>query len=275
MGKLFVVGTPLGNLNDISKRAIDTLSTVDFIAAEDTRVTIKLLNRFGINKPLVSYHQHNEHAKSEQIIQRLISGECCALVSDAGMPAISDPGNELISQCREKGIEIESVPGPTAFATAIAISGLCTGRFTFEGFLSVNKKNRTCHLQELKYEERTMIFYEAPHKLLSTLKDMLELIGERKIALCRELTKIHEEVIVTTFSDAITKYTETTPKGEFVLVVEGGTKKPEHDYTLDDAIIIAQDLADKGFATSTAAKEAAAITGFKKSDIYKQLITKK
>ena len=213
-GKLYVVGTPIGNLSDFSPRAIETLKKVDFIAAEDTRVTVKLLNHFNISKPMLAYYEHNKMQRGGDIIARLLSGEDCALVSDAGMPAISDPGEDLVRMAYENGIPVESVPGPSALITALAVSGMKSGRFCFEGFLSVNKPSRRAHLNEVKTETRTMIFYEAPHKLPATLKDMLEAFGDRKIALVRELTKLHEEVIHTTLKEAAEMYTEETkPRG--------------------------------------------------------------
>lgn len=272
MGKLYVVGTPIGNLSDFSPRAIDTLTKVDFIAAEDTRVTLKLLNKFSIKNSLVSYHEHNRGVAGEKIVSRILTGENCAIVTDAGMPAISDPGEELVKLCREKGVEVESVPGPTAFATAMALSGMSSSRFTFEGFLSVTKRQRKEHLQSLINETRTMIFYEAPHKLIYTLKDMLECFGDREIAICRELTKIHEEVINTTLSAAIEKYEQIPPKGEFVLVIKGKEElEPEVEYTFEQAVDMAKELMDNGNPASAAAKQAAAETGFKKSEIYKEI----
>lgn len=272
MSVLYVVGTPIGNLSDMSKRAVETLEKVDFIACEDTRVTLKLLNKFNIKKTMISYHDHNRMTRGDEIISRLQSGESCALVTDAGMPAISDPGEDLVRLCRENGVQVESVPGPTAFATAMAISGMSSGRFTFEGFLSVTKQSRFEHLSELKNEKRTMIFYEAPHKLLNTLKDMLDYFGNRKIALCRELTKIHEQVINTTLEDAIKMYEESKPIGEFVLIIEGKQADTQVEYTLESAIEMAQKLVQSGMQMTKAAKEVAAETGFKKSDIYKGLI---
>ena len=192
---LYVVGTPIGNLGDLSPRAIDAFENCDFIAAEDTRVTLKLLNSFGIKKPMISYHEHNRFEMSPRIVARLMNGESCVLVTDAGMPAISDPGEDLVRMCHEHGIKVESVPGPTAFATAMAISGMPSGRFTFEGFLSVNKASRTEHIQSIVKEPRTMIFYEAPHKIGATLRDLAAALGDREIAIVREITKIHEEVI--------------------------------------------------------------------------------
>lgn len=275
-GKLYVVGTPIGNLSDFSPRAIETLERVDFIAAEDTRVTVKLLNHFGISKPMLAYYEHNKMERGGDIIARLLGGEDCALVSDAGMPAISDPGEDLVRMCHENGIPVESVPGPSALITALAISGMKSGRFCFEGFLSVNKPSRRAHLNEVKKEPRTMIFYEAPHKLPATLKDMLEVFGNRKITLVRELTKLHEEVIRTTLGEAADMYDdETKPRGEFVLIVEG-YEKPENEieYTLEDAVKLARSYMDEGSSASMAAKAASGETGLKKGDIYKELITK-
>ena len=272
MSVLYVVGTPIGNLSDFSPRAIETLKNVDFIACEDTRVTLKLLNKFEIKKPTISYHDHNRLTRGDEILTRLKNGESCALVTDAGMPAISDPGEDLVRLCRENSVKVESVPGPTAFATAMAISGMSSGRFTFEGFLSVNKQSRFEHLQSLKQEKRTMIFYEAPHKLQNTLCDMLKYFGNREIALCRELTKIHEEVINTTFEDAIAMYEENRPIGEFVLIVSGKQDEKDVEYTLEIAIEMAQRLCESGMQMTKAAKEVAAATGFKKGDIYKGLI---
>jgi 16S rRNA (cytidine1402-2'-O)-methyltransferase len=273
-GKLYVVGTPIGNLSDFSPRAVQTLQEADFIAAEDTRVTLKLLNHFGIKKPLVSYFEHNKYERGEIICNRIEAGETCALVSDAGMPAISDPGEMLVAQCAERGIEVLAVPGPSAVVTALAVSGLPTGRFTFEGFLSVDKKARRAHLEEVKAERRTMVFYEAPHKLASTLNDMLAAWGDRRIALVRELTKIHEEVIRTTLAQAAARYADGSAKGEFVLVIEGAPAQEKPEYTLEDGITMAKGLVAEGLSASEASKKAAAETGFKKGDIYKALLQK-
>lgn len=270
-GKLYVLGTPIGNLGDMSPRAVETLEKADFIAAEDTRVTVKLLNHFDIKKEMLAYYEHNKNQKGNLILERILKGESCALVSDAGMPAISDPGEDLVREARNLGIEIESVPGPCALVTALAVSGLPTGRFCFEGFLSMNKIGRKQHLAELVTEKRTMIFYEAPHKLLNTLKDMLEFFADREIALVKELTKIHETVIRTTLSGAIDMYTENPPRGEFVLIVKGAKEEAE-EYTLEDAVKIASDWVKKGESPSFAAKEAAKVTGIKKGDIYKELL---
>ena len=270
-GKLYVVGTPIGNLSDFSPRAIETLENADFLAVEDTRVTVKLLNHFGIKKEMLAYYEHNKNSKGNLIIQRLLNGESCALVSDAGMPAISDPGEDLVRAAYENGIEVESVPGPSAVITALAISGMPSGRFCFEGFLTMNKIGRRQHLDSLKNEIRTMIFYEAPHKLLNTLGDMLKYFGNRKIAVVRELTKLHESVMHTTLEEAIAHYSENDPRGEFVLIVSGADEVQEN-YTIEDAVKIALKLIDDGMSTSSAAKEAAAITGQKKGEIYKRVL---
>ncbi len=270
-GKLYIVGTPIGNLGDFSPRAVEILSSVDFIAAEDTRVTIKLLNHFGIKKPMVSYYEHNRTERGAVLIERLLNGESCALVSDAGMPIISDPGEDLTLRCHENGITVCAVPGPCAFVTALAVSGMPSGRFTFEGFLTVTKQNRRKHLEELVNEKRTMIFYEAPHKLYNTLADMLQYFGDRNIALVKELTKIHENVERTTLCAACEKYKETTPKGEFVLIVEGKPEEEEEEITLEAATALALKLIEDGASKNEAAKEIAKKTGLKKSDIYKTL----
>ncbi|MDE6762196.1 MAG: 16S rRNA (cytidine(1402)-2'-O)-methyltransferase [Oscillospiraceae bacterium] len=271
-GQLFVVGTPIGNLGDITYRAVETLKSVDFICAEDTRVTVKLLNHYEIKKPLVSYHEHSARQVSESIVSRILAGENCAVVSDAGMPCISDPGEDLVRRCIESGIVVTVVPGPTAMASAVAVSGLSTSRFSFEGFLSVTKKQRFSHLQSVANDTRTLIFYEAPHKLVSTLEDMLEYFGDRKISLCRELTKVYEEVIRTTISGAIEYYSEKNPKGEYVLVVEGcSEEKAFEGLTLEDAVNEARRLIDSGMRAVDACKEAAKVTGYKKSEIYSKI----
>ena len=269
-GKLYLVGTPIGNLGDLSPRAAETLRNVDFIAAEDTRVTVKLLNHLGIKKPMLSYYEHNKKERGGEIISRLLLGEDCALVTDAGMPAISDPGEDMVKLAYENNIKVESVPGPSAVITALAMSGMPSGRFTFEGFLTMNKAGRRVHLNELKTEKRTMIFYEAPHKLLATLKDMLSAFGNREIALVRELTKIHEEVIHTTLGNAVETYSEKEPRGEFVLILAGATEE-KRVYSLEEAVTLAKEFCEKGESASFAAKKAAEITGIKKGDIYKGL----
>lgn len=270
-GILYVVGTPIGNLGDMSPRAVETLENVDFIAAEDTRVTLKLLNHFGIKKPMVSYFEHNKHQRGEIICRRILSGENCAIVTDAGMPCISDPGELLVKQCEEYGIEVKAVPGPSAVISALAISGLPTGRFTFEGFLSVNKKSRLEHLESVKNETRTMIFYEAPHKLNATLRDMLGAFGNRSIAIVRELTKIHEEVIRTTLEKAVERYSEAPLKGEIVLVIDGAKPVDNNKvYTEEEAADLAIALAaEEDISLSEASKKAAKETGIKKGIIYK------
>lgn len=270
-GVLYLVGTPIGNLSDLSPRALETFRAVDFIAAEDTRVTLRLLNHFGIKKELVSCFEHNERARSEQICARIEAGESCALVTDAGMPAISDPGELLVSQCAKRGIRVLAVPGPVAFATALALSGLPTGRFTFEGFLSVSRKSRREHLDALRGETRTMIFYEAPHKLPATLCDLYETLGDRRIAIVREITKIYEETIRTTLSEAAKRYSQDPLKGEIVLVIEGAAPEKPAAWTLETAAALAKELRNGGMTVSEAAKEAAKRSGIKKGDIYRLL----
>lgn len=270
-GTLFVVGTPIGNLGDFSPRAVETLSSCDFIAAEDTRVTIKLLNHFGIKKPMMSYYEHNRAERGEKILERLLNGENCALVSDAGMPIISDPGEDLTALCYENNIPIKAVPGPCAFVTALAISGMPARRFTFEGFLTRAKPNRREHLLSLVDEKRTMVFYEAPHKLPSTLKDMAEYFGDRSIAIVKEITKIYESVERTTLFEAAKKYDGANLKGEYVLIVSGKSEEKETAPTLFDAVEKARGLVLGGASVNEAAKEAAKLTGIKKSDIYKSL----
>ena len=271
-GTLYVVGTPIGNLGDISPRALETLENCDFIAAEDTRVTLKLLNRFEIKKPMVSYFEHNRFERGPIIAERLLSGENCALVTDAGMPAISDPGEDLVKLCIEKGIKIESVPGPCAFTTALAISGMPSRRFSFEGFLPVEKSARREHISWLIGETRTMIFYEAPHKLSQTLSDLAAALGNREIAIVRELTKIHEQVIRTTLCEAAEKYSKEDIKGEIVLIVGGAEPKEKDEMTLEQAVEYAKELVEKGESKTQAAKTAAKESGHKKGDIYKILI---
>ena len=267
-GILYVVGTPIGNLGDISPRAAETLGSADFIAAEDTRVTLKLLSHLGLRKPLVSYYEHNKAESGRAILGRLLAGESCALVTDAGMPAISDPGEDLVRLCGENGVEVRVVPGPSAVISALALSGLPTGRFTFEGFLSVNKSARFEHLDSLRGERRTMVFYEAPHKLSDTLRDMLEVLGDRKIALCREITKLHEETRRTTLSEAAAFYSENPPKGEFVLVLEGAKEAAELAVPLEEAIKMALELKSSGMSLKDAAKRASQRTGHPKNAIY-------
>lgn len=271
-GVLYVVGTPIGNLGDLSPRAVETLNSVDFIAAEDTRVTLKLLNHFGIKKPMISYFEHNKRERGDIICARIENGENCAIVTDAGMPCISDPGEELIRQCSERGIRTVVVPGPSAVISALAVSGLTTGRFTFEGFLSTSKKSRNEHLEQLKTEKRTMIFYEAPHKLAATLNDLYRAFGDRKISIVREITKIHEEAIRTTLSKAVENYGDGSLKGEIVLVLEGAPEETENKvFTLEEAVELAKELIAEGNTPSESAKQAAKETGLKKNEIYRKL----
>lgn len=275
-GTLYLVATPIGNLGDFSPRALETMQTVDFIAAEDTRVSMKLLNHFEIRKPLVSYHEHNAATAGQAILARLLAGESCALVTDAGTPAISDPGEGLVRLCAENNVEVLSIPGCCAAVNALAVSGLPTGRFTFEGFLSVNKKPRREHLGSLRNETRTMIFHEAPHKLRSTLEDLCSAFGpDRKIALCRELTKLHEETLRMTLGEAVAYYEEITPKGEFVLVVEGGEAKEEAALTLEDGVAQVLALMEQGQRLKDAAKEVAAHTGLSKNELYAAALEKR
>ena len=268
-GMLYLVPTPIGNLSDISIRCRQTLEKADFIAAEDTRVSLKLLNHLGIKKSLVSYFEHNKTQNGEMIVQRILSGETCALVSDAGSPAISDPGEELVKQCAEAGITVCAIPGPCAVITALSISGQATGRFCFEGFLSTAKKSRRDHLESLTNETRTMVFYEAPHKLLNTLEDMAAVFGkDRPISLCRELTKLHEEVIRTTLGDAIELYNQQPPKGEFVLVVAGAAPAEETLATTEDAVQRVKTLMDGGMSRKDAIKQTAQELHLSKNVVY-------
>ncbi len=267
-GTLYLTATPIGNLGDISPRAAETFRSVDFIACEDTRVTLKLLNHLDIKKPLVSYYEHNRAASGEKILARLLAGESCALVSDAGMPAISDPGEDLVRLCAENGIDTVIVPGPCAAVSALALSALPTGRFTFEGFLSAAKKSRFEHLEELRTEKRTMVFYEAPHKLKATLSDMMEYFGDRKIAVCRELTKLHEETLRFTLSEAVKYYGEVSPKGEFVLVVDGAKDTDIPQVSTDSAAHMVIGLYESGTPLRSAAKEIAVKTGLSRNELY-------
>ena len=268
-GMLYLVPTPIGNLGDISIRCRETLEKADFIAAEDTRVSLKLLNHLGIKKSLVSYFEHNKAQKGEAIVARILAGETCVLVSDAGSPAISDPGEELVKQCAEAGITVCAIPGPCAVITALSISGQSTGRFCFEGFLSTAKKSRREHLDSLVDEQRTMIFYEAPHKLLNTLEDMAATFGEdRPISLCRELTKLHEEVVRTTLGGAITLYSENPPKGEFVLVVAGAAPKEKKVATPEDAAKRVAELVESGMSRKDAIKQTAKELDLPKNVVY-------
>ena len=273
-GTLYVVGTPIGNLGDFSPRALQTLEHCDFIAAEDTRVTLKLLNHFGLKKPMVSYYEHNRRERGSEILSRILAGENCAVVTDAGMPAISDPGEDLVRLCHMHGVPVSAVPGPCAFAAALAISGMPSGRFTFEGFLSVSRRSRNAHLESLKTETRTMLFYEAPHKLLATLRDMYASFGEREIAIVREITKVYEEVVRTTFSEAIARCEAQPFKGEIVLIVSGAPQPVPDAVSPEDAAEEAAALVEGGLSPTEAAKQIAKAYGMKKGDIYKYLTQK-
>ncbi len=268
-GMLYLVPTPIGNLGDISIRARQTLEAADFIAAEDTRVTLKLLNHLGIKKSLVSYYEHNKTFKGSQILERILAGETCALVSDAGSPAISDPGEDLVKQCAQAGITVCAIPGPCAAITALSISGQSTGRFCFEGFLSMSKKSRREHLDSLRGEKRTMIFYEAPHKLMNTLEDMTQVFGaDRPISFCRELTKLHEQVLRTTLGEAIAYYTENPPKGEFVLVVAGAPEEEKQVPSTTDAATRVEALMEQGLSRKDAVKQTAQELNLPKNAVY-------
>lgn len=275
-GILYLVPTPIGNLGDISQRMADTMAEVDFIAAEDTRVTLKLLNHLGLKKPLISYYRHNTEAGGQAVLGRLLAGESCALVTDAGTPAVSDPGEDLVRLCAQSGVEVVAIPGPCALITALSVSGLPTGRFTFEGFLAMNKKNRRSHLEELRQEQRTMIFYEAPHKLTATLADLAEAFGpDRRISLCRELTKLHEEVRRTTLGEAVAWYEENPPRGEFVLVVEGAAERARETPTLEQGLERVAQLRAEGLSLKDAARQAAKETGLPKNELYGRAMNEK
>ena len=268
-GKLYLVPTPIGNLGDISRRMADTMAGADFLAAEDTRVTVKLLNHLGLKKPMVSYHRHNCSTAGPAIVERLLAGESCALVTDAGTPAISDPGEDLVALCAQHDIPVEAVPGPCALICALSVSGLPTARFTFEGFLPQNKKNRRSHLDSLKGEQRTMVFYEAPHKLEDTLEDFVAVFGEeRRIALCRELTKLHEEVVRTTVSQALADCATRPPRGEYVLVVEGAPEAPAQEADPQAALERVAQLRGEGLSLKEACAKAGEEFGIKKRQLY-------
>lgn len=272
-GELYVVGTPIGNLGDFSPRAVETLRTVDFIAAEDTRVSIKLLNYFDIKNKLIAYHEHNRAEKGPSIVERILAGESCALVTDAGMPAISDPGQDLVRLCHESGIKVNTVPGPSAIITALALSGLEVSRFTFEGFLTGNKPKRREHLEEIKTEKKTMVFYEAPHKLAATLHDLHQALGDRKAALIKELTKIHENIEFGTLSELDGKYDGMKLKGEYVIIIEAKSRQElEAEAEEIDPVELARSYIEEGMSINEAAKKAARETNVKKNEIYKELI---
>lgn len=268
-GTLYLVPTPIGNLGDISRRAAETLAQADFVAAEDTRVSIKLLNHLELKKPMVTYHRHNTDWGGQAVIDRLMAGESCALVTDAGTPAVSDPGEELVARCAALDIPVCAIPGPCALVTALAVSGQPTGRFTFEGFLAMNKKNRRTQLDSLRGEERTMIFYEAPHKLTATLQDLADVFGpDRPLSLCRELTKLHEEIRRTTLGEAAAFYRENPPKGEFVLVVRGAEPQPEGEVTLEDGLALVDKLRGEGLSLRDGVKRAAKELGLSRNQLY-------
>ena len=268
-GTLYLVPTPIGNLGDISKRMADTLERVDFIAAEDTRVTVKLLNHLGIKKPMTPYHRHNLDTAGPAVLERLLAGESCALVTDAGTPAISDPGEDLVALCAQAQVPVEAIPGPCALVTALSVSGLPTGRFTFEGFLPMNRKNRRAQLEQLREEGRTMVFYEAPHKLTATLDDLRDTFGPgRRVAVCRELTKLHEQVLRTTLGEAVEHFAQTPPRGEFVLVVEGAPAPVQQEGDPRQALERVEQLREQGLSLKEAAAQAAAEFGMKKRALY-------
>lgn len=273
-GMLYLVPTPIGNLGDISPRMAQALAQADFIAAEDTRVSVKLLNHLQIKKPMVTYHRHNTQTSGAAILERLMAGETCALVTDAGMPAISDPGEELVALCAAHEVKVECIPGPCALVTALAVSGQPTGRFTFEGFLPMNKKNRRAHLDSLRGEERTMLFYEAPHKLSATLKDLAQTFGEeRPVSLCRELSKLHEQILRTTLGEAVAYYEENPPKGEFVLVVRGAEPAAEQEVTVEDGLALVERLrSEEGLSARDAVKRAAKELGLSRNELYDRVI---
>ncbi len=273
---LYLVATPIGNLADLSPRAVKVLSEVDFIAAEDTRNTGTLLAAFGLKRPMVSYYEHNKRERGEQIADRLAAGESCALVTDAGTPAISDPGEDLVALCAARGLTVTSIPGCCAGITALTLSGLPTSRFTFEGFLSVNKAGRREHLNSLKNETRTMLFHEAPHKLKVTLSDLCETFGDdRRIALCRELTKLNEEVLRMTLAEAVAYYEENAPRGEYVLVVEGTKERSTSEVLFWESMSIPEHVAHyiaTGMTKKDAIKAAAKDRGVPKNEVYQQVL---
>ena len=267
-GRLYVVGTPIGNLGDLSPRAAQTLAAVDFIAAEDTRVTRGLLNHLDIHKPLVSYYELNARQKGPQIVERLLAGESAAIVTDAGMPCISDPGEQLVALCAQAGVETVVIPGPSAVVAALALSGLPTGRFAFEGFLSANKGERRRHLEAVAADDRTLIFYEAPHKAAATLADMAQILGDRPLAVARELTKLHEEIWRTTLGEAAARYAQEPPRGELVLVVGGAEKPAREEVPLEEALAQVASLQTQGVPLKEAARQVAAATGLRKNQLY-------
>ena len=278
-GKLYLCATPIGNLEDITFRVLRILKEVDLIGAEDTRHSIKLLNHFEIKTPMTSYHEYNKVDKAKYLVQEMLNGKNIALITDAGTPGISDPGEELVRQCIEAGIEVSSVPGPAACITALTMSGQATRRFAFEAFLPSDKKERALVLEELKEETRTMIIYEAPHHLLKTLKELYEVLGDRSITLCKELTKLHEKALKTTISELIAEYEQTEPKGEHVLVIAGKTFKEKKDASIQSFLEISIEehmemYLSKGMDKKEAMKAVAKDRGVSKRDIYDALIEK-
>lgn len=267
-GTLYLIATPIGNLGDLSPRAAAVLESADFVAAEDTRVTMKLLSHLGLKKTMVSYHEHNKASAGPAILARLLAGESCALATDAGTPAISDPGEDLVRLCAESGVAVQAVPGCCALISALAVSGLPTGRFAFEGFLPANKAQRRERLQGLLGEERTLIFYEAPHRLRVTLDDLLAAFGDRRVALCRELTKLHEEVRRTTLGEAAAWYQENAPKGEFVLVVRGAEPVQAQEAALEDGLEMVDRLREEGLSLRDAVKRSARELGLARNQLY-------
>lgn len=277
-GTLYIVATPIGNLADISERALKVLSEVDFIAAEDTRNSVRLLTHFGISKPLVSYHEHNKREKGPELVERLRTGESCALITDAGTPAISDPGEDLVALCADAGIPVTSIPGACALITALTISALPTSRFVFEGFLPVQKSERRQRLELLARETRTVILHEAPHKLRTTLEDLRLALGEdRRISLCRELTKLNEEVYRTTLGEACELYSEREPRGEYVLVIEGGSAEAVDAQTELSGMTpteAVEHFMAQGMQKNDAIRAAAKALGMTKNQLYGMLISK-
>jgi len=272
--KLYLVGTPIGNLDDLSPRALETLKNVDFIAAEDTRVSLKLLRHFEIKKPLISYHEHNRLSSGDIILEKILSGENCALVTDAGMPCISDPGTELVKLCHEHGVEVLSVPGPSALISALSLSGLPSGSFVFEGFLPAKKGERKARLSALKAEKRTIVLYEAPHKLRNSLRDIYDILGDREISVSRELTKLHEETLRGRVSDFISKYEEEEPRGEFVLVLAAAETYDENRMSEDEALKLVFAYREQGLSLKEAAKLASPGSGYSKNELYALAIKK-
>jgi len=272
-GTLYLVATPIGNLSDISARAVQTLQAADFIAAEDTRVTRKLLGHLGVKKPLISYYKHNSRESGDKILNEILEGKDCALVTDAGTPGISDPGEDLVRLCIKAGVQVINIPGPCAAIAGLTLSGLPCGRFTFEGFPPAEKKKRLKYLSGLKDEERTMVFYEAPHKLKRTLADMLDVLGDRRVSVSREMTKLFEETLRMTLSEAASHFADSVPRGEFVLVVEGAHDSPLPAPNIDDAVAAALALIKSGLSTRDAVKKAAGETGCSKNELYKAVMT--